>query len=710
MGRSGFTYWLSVLVVSSLFVGVVPAFGAQDETSFGYPLKNHTIQKPYSASASEYGPGHRGVDFFAPRGTAVFSIAQGQVIFAGAVAGFTYITIQHGDYKSTYSSMATKTVSVGDVVTKGQLIGTAAGFSLSSSTQTLFLSMRYKNKYVDPMLYISETQPAREIHLGELHAESDSLLTQLQAHEKKALTSFVNDVKDFATFSSRASKKIVEYMQKSTTDTVIVFKKFGSEAIGAYDEAMKTISEMKDVAKQIAQDSLDGAKKAVAAGKKKLAELEQKAITQMKKAIRLGVKLAKAYASAYQQALELGVDVATWFVQRMVMIPVLLAQLERDIIQGVYDAGLSAAHTTLKVLDQYFDVDWSTLARVMIIPASCLAYACTTAIKLACDPNSSFSVQTSSGGYRGSNNGVMFVSGLNSSGSPDVSADDKGAGKKVGQPVNFPWNALGYSPSDVSFYSYTGTGKSFETTDTYQDVHVSAERMDAQIKQWKIDHPNQKLDLITHSLGGNITALWIAQYYDPDDASYPDLGKIILYAPPLTGTSLASGGKIIDSDGDSRALHDDLNRIVGSEYIPPADAQSVTQVTEGGELAALLSKDEKLKKLDVHVIRSSSDIVASAASPHVDGVDEVIIDTDGAHLLGPITAHSDLTTDVASTSAAQHILEGKKVPCVSPTNAVNSVVKSATVHATEITVSRAARDISNAQDYSTVSKFMNSFN
>jgi murein DD-endopeptidase MepM/ murein hydrolase activator NlpD/GH25 family lysozyme M1 (1,4-beta-N-acetylmuramidase) len=71
--------------------------------------------------------GHPGYDFPVPIGTDVFAAADGQVIVAdpNSTAAGNYIRIQHGSsgYQSQYLHLSSNLVTVGDTVTRGQLIG-----------------------------------------------------------------------------------------------------------------------------------------------------------------------------------------------------------------------------------------------------------------------------------------------------------------------------------------------------------------------------------------------------------------------------------------------------------------------------------------------------------------------------------------------------------------------------------------------------------
>ncbi len=69
---------------------------------------------------------HRGTDYAAPRGTPVYAAGDGRVVQAGyGKANGNYVYIQHGDrYITHYLHLQKRTVSAGQRVSQGQVIGT----------------------------------------------------------------------------------------------------------------------------------------------------------------------------------------------------------------------------------------------------------------------------------------------------------------------------------------------------------------------------------------------------------------------------------------------------------------------------------------------------------------------------------------------------------------------------------------------------------
>ena len=104
------------------------------------------------AGASTY---HQGVDLAAPQGTPIYASRGGTVTGAtyGSAAGY-YVRINHGDgFSSIYMHMEYYTVSPGQTVSQGQVIGYVGKTGVASGYH-LHFGIAYNGSYVNPMNYI----------------------------------------------------------------------------------------------------------------------------------------------------------------------------------------------------------------------------------------------------------------------------------------------------------------------------------------------------------------------------------------------------------------------------------------------------------------------------------------------------------------------------------------------------------------------------
>lgn len=112
----------------------------------------HPIARTYLAPATPYGAGHRGIDIRSA-GTEVRAPADGVVHFAGVVVDRPVLSIDHGGgVLSSYEPVET-TLRRGDVVRRGQVIGTLLAGHCASGT-CLHFGVRVNGEYVSPLLFL----------------------------------------------------------------------------------------------------------------------------------------------------------------------------------------------------------------------------------------------------------------------------------------------------------------------------------------------------------------------------------------------------------------------------------------------------------------------------------------------------------------------------------------------------------------------------
>nr|WP_232789565.1 peptidoglycan DD-metalloendopeptidase family protein [Streptomyces jeddahensis] len=114
------------------------------------------VVRGWEPPATEYGPGHRGVDLAAAAGAPVRAVAPGRVSFAGRVAGRGVIAVEldgTGDppLRTTYEPVRAE-VEKGDEVAAGQIIGTLEpGGSHCPGTACLHWGLLRGEVYLNPL-------------------------------------------------------------------------------------------------------------------------------------------------------------------------------------------------------------------------------------------------------------------------------------------------------------------------------------------------------------------------------------------------------------------------------------------------------------------------------------------------------------------------------------------------------------------------------
>ena len=117
-----------------------------------------TVVEDFDPPAVVWGRGHRGVDLAAAEGTQIRSAAAGTVAFAGMVAGRPVVSVDHADGIRTTYEPVEPTVSAGDTVGAGQVIGTLLPGHRSDGVCALHWGARTgPQTYINPLRLL---QPA----------------------------------------------------------------------------------------------------------------------------------------------------------------------------------------------------------------------------------------------------------------------------------------------------------------------------------------------------------------------------------------------------------------------------------------------------------------------------------------------------------------------------------------------------------------------
>ncbi len=108
--------------------GGVALVGTSGAFEIHRPPVDAPVVDDFRAPPEPWSAGNRGIDYATAPGASVAASAGGQVTFAGPVGGQLHVTIAHPDgLRTTYAFLATISVTAGDVVPAGGVVGTSAG-------------------------------------------------------------------------------------------------------------------------------------------------------------------------------------------------------------------------------------------------------------------------------------------------------------------------------------------------------------------------------------------------------------------------------------------------------------------------------------------------------------------------------------------------------------------------------------------------------
>jgi murein DD-endopeptidase MepM/ murein hydrolase activator NlpD len=120
------------------------------------------VVRAFVAPSGPYAAGHRGVDLATTPGELVLAAAEGQVRFAGMVAGRGVVVIEHPDGVLTEYEPVTPSVRAGAQMARGQPIGRIHGGHLTCGpSRCLHWAARRDGAYYDPMTLLARLGPVR---------------------------------------------------------------------------------------------------------------------------------------------------------------------------------------------------------------------------------------------------------------------------------------------------------------------------------------------------------------------------------------------------------------------------------------------------------------------------------------------------------------------------------------------------------------------
>jgi hypothetical protein len=151
-------FLLPLLLLALSLVLATPAGPARAATEWSWPLQGSpTVVRGFDPPATPWGAGHRGVDLEGAAGEAVLSAGAGVVTYAGQLAGRGVVTVTHADGLRTTYEPVEPTVTVGDAVAAGEVLGRLAEghASCGAGRACLHWGLLRGQTYLDPLTLLS---------------------------------------------------------------------------------------------------------------------------------------------------------------------------------------------------------------------------------------------------------------------------------------------------------------------------------------------------------------------------------------------------------------------------------------------------------------------------------------------------------------------------------------------------------------------------
>lgn len=151
-----------MLRIAALVLVLAVGAAAVPAPPWGWPTGSHVVARGFTAPATPYSAGHRGVDVASADGEAVRAVDDGVVVFAGTVVDRGVVAIDHDGVRSSVEPVDPE-VEAGDRVRRGQVVGhLASGGSHAAGVLHLGARVRVEDgwAYVSPLLYLGGARRA----------------------------------------------------------------------------------------------------------------------------------------------------------------------------------------------------------------------------------------------------------------------------------------------------------------------------------------------------------------------------------------------------------------------------------------------------------------------------------------------------------------------------------------------------------------------
>lgn len=620
----------------AIVMGVLP-LGAQvcsaAAASYIPPVDGEIISR-FDPPLGPYASGHRGIDFGVSAGSQVVASHSGDVTFAGPVAdtGF-FVTLSHpGQITTTYSFLSEVLVTAGDHVRRGQSI--AFSGHGHGTIDALHFGAKLAGAYIDPEILLSRDfdDISDVIALAPLD-EPGGAAGSLTSGGSGAL----RPVSAFRLASSGPSKgwavAVGEKIAGVGKTMFGFFSGLAKSAGGLFSSSWNSLVDAGVTTWETTKMGLrEGGHLLSVGGKRSWGMLRSAAKMIKSRAIALGRRgfdaMRKSWdglKSIWRSFVEKG-RVLVAHGRRIGKIPDSFTKGLSGFIVGIVKGALKQVKCSVQ-----------GGAKAPAIGSKSLP-----------PPN---------------NNIVVAIAGIGSS----TKVRD---GKIVPAATIYEmdWGSLGYKPEQIYNFSYKGVENRggdgpyrlhapYSKEDTYKDIADAAVVLAEQVHEVRAKNPEKRVDLVAHSQGGLVAQYFISFLSDPDDTDSLQLDHFVTIASPHRGADAAQIGTLLADNPKSLS---DLDALAARTGLPPASAESATQLSEGSTFLADLNAHWDADKVKTTTIGASFDYVVTAPHTRLPGATHYTADLSWGEALN---SHSGIVNSTSTKSYLYSALADRKMAC-----------------------------------------------
>lgn len=314
----------------------------------------------------------------------------------------------------------------------------------------------------------------------------------------------------------------------------------------------------------------------------------------------------------------------------------------REWAEAVGDVARSTVRTIGKAVDEVRDRLLATPIGLLVQDLVAGGAAFLGWFARECDDNA-----PPANGRGGSGNAMVAVGGIDSH-------RERGDDRSFALPAGL----LGYDRSDRYWFSYREGSADYRKEDTYGDLHRKARMLGEQLKRAAREEPGRAFDLIGHSQGGVVIALFLAEVYSGHEHEYPPIDNVVAFASPLKGSPFASSGKSLGRN----PVGDQVMRLLegSGAPIPNPRATSIRQLAEDSDVIDAIADWEIPDEINFTSIAGVEDIAVPVRATELDGAGTQAVDVGG-----PGDSHTNITKHPRALMAARAALEHRAMPCTS---------------------------------------------